>query len=97
MTVVNGTNALIIALHQSKINAGDEVIVTPYTFIATIQSILANGAIPIFVDVDPTTFQMDPSKIEAKITRRTKAIMPVHILGLPSDMIRIMDIAKNIS
>jgi dTDP-4-amino-4,6-dideoxygalactose transaminase len=94
MTVVNGTNALIIALHQSKINAGDEVIVTPYTFIATIQSILANGAIPIFVDVDPTTFQMDPSKIEAKITRRTKAIMPVHILGLPSDMIRIMDIAK---
>lgn len=94
MTVVNGTNALIIALHQSKINAGDEVIVTPYTFIATIQSILANGAIPIFVDVDPTTFQMDPAKIEAKITPRTKAIMPVHILGLPSDMIRIMEIAK---
>jgi len=94
MTVVNGTNALIIALHQSQINAGDEVIVTPYTFIATIQSILANGAIPIFVDVDPTTFQMDPSKIEAKITKRTKAIMPVHILGLPSDMIRMMAIAK---
>lgn len=94
MTTVNGTNALIIALHQSQIHAGDEVIVTPYTFIATIQSILANGAIPIFVDVDPTTFQMAPSKIEAKITKRTKAIMPVHILGLPSDMIRIMEIAK---
>lgn len=94
MTVVNGTNALIIALNQSQIMVGDEVIVTPYTFIATIQSILANGAIPIFVDIDPSTFQMDPSKIEAKITKRTKAIMPVHILGLPSDMIRIMDIAK---
>lgn len=94
MTVVNGTNALIIALNQSQIKAGDEVIVTPYTFIATIQSILANGAIPIFVDVDPTTFQMDPSKIEAKINHRTKAIMPVHILGLPSDMIRIIAIAK---
>jgi len=94
MTVVNGTNALIIALNQSQIKAGDEVIVTPYTFIATIQSILANGAIPIFVDVDPTTFQMDPDKIEAKITKRTKAIMPVHILGLPSDMIRIMAIAQ---
>lgn len=94
MTVVNGTNALVIALHQSQIKAGDEVIVTPYTFIATIQAILANGAIPIFVDVDPTTFQMDPAKIEAKITPRTKAIMPVHILGLPSDMLRIMKIAQ---
>ncbi|RXK49752.1 DegT/DnrJ/EryC1/StrS family aminotransferase [Aquirufa rosea] len=94
LTVVNGTNALIIALNQSKIQAGDEVIVTPYTFIATIQAILANGAIPIFVDVDPTTFQMDPTKIEAKISQRTKAIMPVHILGLPCDMPRIMEVAK---
>ena len=94
LTVVNGTNALIIALNQCQIKAGDEVLVTPYTFIATIQSILANGAIPIFVDVDPSTFQMDPAKIEAKITPRTKAIMPVHILGLPSDMIRIMSIAQ---
>jgi perosamine synthetase len=94
LTTVNGTNALIVALNQLDIKAGDEVIVPPYTFIATIQAVLANGAMPVFVDVDPQTFQIDPSKIEAKITPRTKAIMPVHILGLPADMDRIMAIAK---
>jgi perosamine synthetase len=94
MAVVNGTNACIVALNQFDIQAGDEVLVPPYTFIATVQAVLANGAIPIFVDVDPETFQMDPAKIEAKITSRTKAIMPVHVLGLPADMDRIMAIAK---
>jgi len=97
LTVVNGTNALIVTLNQMNIQGGDEVLVTPYTFIATIQAILANGAMPVFVDVDPATFQIDPSKIEAKITSKTKAIMPVHILGLPADMDRIMAIAKNTS
>jgi len=67
--------------------------VTPYTFIASVSCILFNGAIPVFVDVDPETFQMDPDKIEGKITPRTKAILPVHILGLPCDMERIMAIA----
>lgn len=94
LTVVNGTNALIVALNQLNVRGGDEVLVTPYTFIATIQAILANGAMPVFVDIDPQTFQIDPAKIEAKITSNTKAIVPVHILGLPCDMDRIMAIAK---
>lgn len=94
LTTVNGTNALITALKQLDVGGGDEVIVTPYTWIATTQSILQTGAIPVFVDVDPETFQIDPEKIEAKITPRTKAILPVHILGLPANMERIMEIAK---
>lgn len=94
LSVVNGTNALIVALGQLNIRGGDEVLVPPYTFISTVQAILANGAMPVFVDVDPETFQIDPSKIEGKITSRTKAILPVHILGLPADMTTIMKIAK---
>jgi len=93
LAVVNGTNALNASLAQLEIGWGDEVLVTPYTFIASVSSILFNGAIPVFVDVDPETFQMDPDKIEEKITSRTRAIMPVHILGLPCDMERIMAIA----
>ncbi len=93
LAVVNGTNALNASLAQLDIGWGDEVIVTPYTFIASVSSIMFNGAIPIFVDVDPETFQMDPDKIEEKITPHTKAIMAVHILGLPSNMKRIMEIA----
>ncbi|MDB5263140.1 MAG: Glutamine--scyllo-inositol transaminase [Adhaeribacter sp.] len=94
LAVSNGTNALIVALNQLNIRGGDEVLVPPYTFIATVQAVLANGAMPVFVDIDPHTYQMDPAKIEAKITPRTKAILPVHILGLPADMDRIMAIAK---
>jgi dTDP-4-amino-4,6-dideoxygalactose transaminase len=92
--VVNGTNALITSLVQLGIGAGDEVIIPPYTFIASVQSIFQAGAMPVFVDVNPETFQIDPEKIEARITPRTAAIMPVHILGLPSDMNRIMAIAR---
>ena len=94
LVVVNGTNALITALMQLNIGGGDEVIVPPYTFIATVAAVLATGAIPVFADVDPETFQIDPVKIEEKITSRTRAILPVHILGLPADMLRIMAIAK---
>lgn len=94
LSVVNGTNALITSLIQFDIGAGDEVIVTPYTWISSIQAVLIAGAIPVFVDIDPETFQMDPAKIEAKITPSTRAIMPVHILGLPADMEKIMEIAK---
>lgn len=94
LLVSNGTNALIVALNQLDIKAGDEVLVPPYTFISTVQAILMNGAMPIFVDIDPETYQIDPAKIEAKITPRTKAILPVHILGMPADMPRIMEIAK---
>jgi len=94
LTVVNGTNALIAALVQLGIGGGDEVILPPYTFIATAIAILQTGAMPIFADVDPETFQIDPKEIEKKITPRTKAILPVHILGLPADMTTIMNIAK---
>ena len=94
LTVVNGTNALIASLLQLGIGGGDEVIVPPYTFIATVAAVLATGAMPVFVDTDVATWQIDPTKIEAKITSRTKAIIPVHILGLPADMQRIMVIAK---
>lgn len=94
LAVVNGTNALITALAQLDIRGGDEVLVPPYTFIGTVAPILANGAMPVFVDIDPATFQIDPAKIEAKITPRTKAIIPVHILGLPADMPAILAIAK---
>ncbi|MDD3910403.1 MAG: DegT/DnrJ/EryC1/StrS family aminotransferase, partial [Proteiniphilum sp.] len=94
LAVVNGTNALNTSLAQFEIGWGDEVLVTPYTFIASVSCILFNGAIPVFVDVDPETFQMDPDKIEEKITPHTRAIIPVHILGLPCDMERIMKIAR---
>lgn len=94
LLVVNGTNALTITLNQLDIRVGDEVLIPPYTFIATATAVLANGAMPVFVDVDPDTFQIDPAKIEARITPRTRAIMPVHILGLPADMPAIMAIAK---
>lgn len=94
LAVVNGTNALIAALVQLDIGGGDEVIVPPYTFIATIAAVLATGAMPVFVDTDTETFQIDTEKIEEKITPRTRAILPVHILGLPANMPRIMEIAK---
>jgi dTDP-4-amino-4,6-dideoxygalactose transaminase len=79
---------------QLGIGGGDEVLVPPYTFIASVIAILQTGAMPVFVDTDPETFQIDHDKIEARLTPRTKAIMPVHILGLPADMIKIMAIAR---
>lgn len=94
LAVVNGTNALIASLAQLDIGGGDEVIVPPYTFIATVAAVIAVGAMPVFADIDPETFQIDPDKIEEKITPRTRAILPVHILGLPADMERIMQIAN---
>lgn len=94
LAVVNGTNALIATLTQLDIGGGDEVIVTPYTWISSIQAVLIAGAIPVFADIDPDTYQIDPDKIESKISPRTRAIMPVHILGLPANMEKIMPIAK---
>ena len=90
----SGTTALWVSLKAAGVKAGDEVILPPYTFIATGSSILMANAIPVFVDVDPDTFNMDPSKIEAAITDKTKVIMPVHIAGNPADMDAIMKIAK---
>jgi len=91
---VNGTNSLLTALHTLDVGVGDEVIVSPYTFIATYNVIIGSCALPVFADTDPETFQINPDKIEERITERTRAIMPVHILGLPANMDRIMAIAE---
>jgi dTDP-4-amino-4,6-dideoxygalactose transaminase len=91
---VNGTNALLTAMHVLDVGVGDEVIVSPYTFIATYNVVIGSAALPVFADTDPETFQINPDKIEERITERTRAIMPVHILGLPANMDRIMAIAK---
>ncbi|MBN1845586.1 MAG: DegT/DnrJ/EryC1/StrS family aminotransferase [Sedimentisphaerales bacterium] len=94
IATTNGTNALLTSLHCLDIGIGDEVLVTPYTFVASIQAIFLCGALPIMVDPDPETFQINPDKLEDKITEHTKAIMPVHILGLPADMDRINAVAR---
>lgn len=94
VSVANGTDALVIALKSLGIGQGDEVITTAFTFFATAESIAAVGAKPIFVDVDPKTYCIDPKLIEEKITKFTKAIIPVHIYGHSADMIAINKIAK---
>ena len=94
ISVGNGTDALVLALKAMGIGEGDEVITTPFTFFATAESISAVGAIPVFVDVRKDTFNIDTSKIEDKITKNTKAIMPVHIFGQAADMDEINEIAK---
>lgn len=90
----SGTTALLVALHVMDVDAGDEVIVSPYTFIATYNAILVNKALPVFADTDPATLTMDPASIESRITDRTRAILPVHIYGMPCDMDPINAIAK---
>ena len=94
LATASGTAALETALHVMGVDAGDEVIVSPYTFIATYNVVLNQKALPVFTDTDQETFNINPHKIEEKITERTKAILPVHILGLPADMGRIMAIAR---
>jgi dTDP-4-amino-4,6-dideoxygalactose transaminase len=94
LATTNGTMALVTALTALEVGVGDEVLVGPYTFIASVNAIFAAGALPIFVDTDPETFLVNPELMEAKITPNTRAILPVHINGLPADMGRINTIAK---
>jgi perosamine synthetase len=89
----NGTTALHVALLAHEIGPGDEVITVPFTFIASANSVLYSGARPVFVDIEPESFNIDVDQIEAAITPRTRAIMPVHLFGNPAEMPRILDIA----
>ncbi|MED2945241.1 DegT/DnrJ/EryC1/StrS family aminotransferase [Bacillus swezeyi] len=94
VAVANGTDALVLTLQAYGIGEGDEVITTPFTFFASAEAVSRVGATPVFADVDPETYNIDPAKIEEKITTATKAIIPVHIFGQPADMDDIMAIAK---
>jgi dTDP-4-amino-4,6-dideoxygalactose transaminase len=94
VTTSSGTNALITALHVMGVDAGDEVIISPFTFIATYNTVLIHKALPVLADTDPATLTMDPASIESRITERTRALLPVHIYGMPCDMDPINAIAK---
>ncbi|MBX3120158.1 MAG: DegT/DnrJ/EryC1/StrS family aminotransferase [Fimbriimonadaceae bacterium] len=93
IAVNSGTDALRIMMDAVGIGAGDEVITTAFTFVASVETIMQTGATPVFIDIDPATFQMDPNLIEAAITPHTKAILPIHLFGQLADIRRIKEIA----
>lgn len=95
LATASGTTALIVAMHVLDVDAGDEVIVSPFTFIASYNAILLHKALPVLADTDPATLTIDPASIESRITERTRAVMPVHIYGMPCNMDPIVAIAKN--
>lgn len=95
IAVNSATAGLHLALEAVGVGPGDEVITTPYTFTATAEVVRYLGAEPVFVDIDPITMNIDPDKIEEKVTSRTRAIIPVHFAGLPCDMERIVEIARS--
>jgi dTDP-4-amino-4,6-dideoxygalactose transaminase len=90
LATANGTSALLTSLHALGVGPGDEVIVPPYTFVATVNVVLLLHALPVFVDTDVETFQIDAGKVEAAITERTRAIVPVHLGGNAADLDRIL-------
>ena len=92
--VNTGTSALHLALLAAGVGPGDEVVTVPFTFVATVSAIAYTGAKPVFVDIDPVTFTMDPSALESAITDKTRAIIPVHLYGQCADMDPIVDVAR---
>ena len=94
ITVANGTDALLMAMMALNIQPGDEIISTAFTFFATVEMMMLLGAKPVFVDIDPQTYLIDPTQIEAAITAKTRAIMPVSLYGQTADMDVINAIAQ---
>jgi dTDP-4-amino-4,6-dideoxygalactose transaminase len=93
----SGTDALLVAMMALGVKAEDEVITTPFTFVATTETIVLLGAKPVYVDIDLRTFNLDPEKLKAAITKKTKAIIPVHLYGQPTDMDPLMDLSRQYS
>src|SRR5881392_622060 len=89
----SGTSALHLALLAADVGPGDEVITVPFTFVATVAAIVACGARPVFVDIDPLSFTLDVERVKGAITPRTRVILPVHLYGQAADMVPILDIA----
>jgi dTDP-4-amino-4,6-dideoxygalactose transaminase len=94
IALANGTDALHLALRAAGIGAGDEVITTPFTFVATASAIVHAGARPVFADIDPRSFNLDPAAVAAAITPRTRALLPVHLFGQPADMQPLLALAQ---
>ena len=92
--VNSGTDALLLAVVAHGIGAGDEVVTTPFTFVATIEAITLAGATPVFVDIDPLTYNLDPTRVQSAITTRTKAIMPVDLYGQMADRDALIPLAE---
>jgi dTDP-4-amino-4,6-dideoxygalactose transaminase len=95
VSCASGTDALMLALMATGVSSGDEVITTPFTFVATASAIVRAGATPVFADIDPKSYNLDPESVARAITSRTRAVIPVHLFGLPAEMDPIEDVAEH--